>query len=1660
MMSEEKLLDVEDFGQKADLCVRIREILRNYPEGSSILKELIQNADDAGATEISFVLDLRIHEKDTLWSNDMALFQGDSLLVFNNATFTETDFLSITRIGDSLKKENSKGIKTGRFGVGFNSVYHLTDVPQFVSDRYVVMFDPQAKYLPGINPANPGKIIDFLKPNSKKALASTLYDQFEPLRAFGNDFSKPFKGTLFRLPLRRKVWNQINVKSRLSKDTHSRDTLKATLDKFCHRASSMLLFLKCLEKISVGVWLGEENGDKRPPNPASTPNIYYSASIESLTPKLKSLRAFVTTAEAAAKLAASTEDAEGVAQQQTIDYTLKIRSNWKADSQGVGIGCNNKDIVSNETQDKYRNNGSNECAINLIEEWSVCNQLGGGQSSDIATNKENLHLKLVPWAGAAALVKRTDLNGNMLSTSIPTTDGAFGQVYCFLPLPVHTGLPVHINGYFELSSNRRDIWSGTDMAGDGALRAAWNECLLHDIVVPCYVRLLVENSLRLGREPDSDQLLAHYQLFPTDRQTSLMWKNMIGKFYREVENSKLLYTTSTDGHWISCTENAYLLPDIQNTQNLIPTVESEENFLTKLEVIFSETKIVNVVHGLPGSLKAILRDYGVVSKILNQRTVRSLLRTKSLKDFLLHLVSKRQNDSFVDIVFLLQFCLSDLNGDSYAEMDNIKLLPMLDGTLGVIQRRTSVKIDEGAVKQLTSMGFPYLVVWVALRKHNNDVVASSTWLLQMQQCQDDRKSPKITFPDEIWDEAPYYVCSDIERELLLGQVQRAVVNIEACPTHLKQILRSKQFQEKVNINLVTPQIMSHLVKDTLPPRWRNLPCVDWNYEDTPDKTPSMHIPSAKWIKSLWKYVSMHAKSDLKYFENGCPLIPTCDNKLYTVKRALPILMLPISSVDDDVAGTVYDSDMPGEPESINQAIQETLEERQIEMKIMAVLQNIGATRLNAKVMSGIDVVGHLSPRYIQKPNRDGILEVINSVVAMEKSKYSDIFRNVDSSGRDTLRIFLAKENLDQLSTRACKIISRLPIYLTYRKESQIKDAVGYQSLNRSHKFLQKKILNIHEDVMPANYLKLESPFEIHLITKLGVPTIDEITFCVDHLCCNASTLEPSSRDKTMQSVLVNLSRLCMESKGFAELLSDTSFVPDENGYLHKPADLYDYEVPQLAILLSDAKNVFPSKSFAPPEMLPPLRKLGLRKQLTRAKILECATSLSVGTNDKCTREKSLCLLEYLDARGRELFSIPKRTFLSSLNFHKLDASDSTADVIAKFTEDLASIPWVPVMTESPVENLPWRTGGMGKLETRLASEVRPSKDMWLCSYSLGILRGNVQSKYLQNFFGWNKPIHPRVVAMQLLVLGQSYKPDEQLNRELSTQVPNLYKSLSVSLSGEAKLVEQVKQILMGTKWVWCGDSFVSHEDVAFVTPVIAKPHLYQIPTDMEIAFGSLFKTLGVREKFNYADFANALQRMYEKHKNTPLEKADVDTAVALAQELSNTPLEAANCEIFAPNEHCVLVSTKIMVYNDAPWMSKRNYITTKSNNMVFVHPKISNDVAKNIQVKSFRSTLIENETEDFLSGFEVKSFGQVEPLTGRLRHILELYPEGPGIINELIQNADDAGATEFSVMLNLEEYGTNSLLGPKLSKWQGPAVYVSNASMYAHHTFKKYLVHQ
>jgi hypothetical protein len=61
-----------------------------------------------------------------------------------------------------------------------------------------------------------------------------------------------------------------------------------------------------------------------------------------------------------------------------------------------------------------------------------------------------------PLPPAAVLNNASVEDGQIVSFSHAPEPGS---AYCFLPLPVLAGgLPAHVNGYFELSSNRRDIW--------------------------------------------------------------------------------------------------------------------------------------------------------------------------------------------------------------------------------------------------------------------------------------------------------------------------------------------------------------------------------------------------------------------------------------------------------------------------------------------------------------------------------------------------------------------------------------------------------------------------------------------------------------------------------------------------------------------------------------------------------------------------------------------------------------------------------------------------------------------------------------------------------------------------------------------------------------------------------------------------------------------------------------------------------------------------------------------------------------------------------------------------------------------------------------------------------------------------------------------------
>lgn len=77
--------------------------MRSYPKGLGILKEFIQNADDAEADEIEFVIDEQEYDTKGLPESMQWLHSTPALLVYNNRSFSEADIQGIQNIGESGK---------------------------------------------------------------------------------------------------------------------------------------------------------------------------------------------------------------------------------------------------------------------------------------------------------------------------------------------------------------------------------------------------------------------------------------------------------------------------------------------------------------------------------------------------------------------------------------------------------------------------------------------------------------------------------------------------------------------------------------------------------------------------------------------------------------------------------------------------------------------------------------------------------------------------------------------------------------------------------------------------------------------------------------------------------------------------------------------------------------------------------------------------------------------------------------------------------------------------------------------------------------------------------------------------------------------------------------------------------------------------------------------------------------------------------------------------------------------------------------------------------------------------------------------------------------------------------------------------------------------
>ena len=481
------------FGQREKLTNRLQRILLAYPCEKEILKELLQNADDAQATEICFIKDPRHHPNERVFEDSWKPLQGPALCVFNNKPFTEADIAGIQNLGEGSKGDDPN--KTGQYGVGFNAVYHLTDVPSFASSGEEIgdvlcIFDPHCKYVPGATSFEPGRMYRNV-PKLRKV--------FPDVFSCYNDKEFPLRNsTMFRFPLRTL---EMANDSKISKSPVTLQALDEMMNALKKELFEVMLFVNNVTKITLC---------EIDPKTGKTNNHYF---VESKM-----------TEEDAAK---------------RQEFASHVRQIGKSAGQRDNMFPNNIEGKKCSYVVKLQDSNGNE------EKWLIVQQIGFDNKvqASITNAYQKQDLGMLPRGGVACLLEKKPTKN--------WSENRKRRAYCFLPLPLETNLPVHINGHFALDHEaRRNLWRDET----GGYRSDWNNALLGDVIAPCYLTLLdeVREFLHLPSAPDKEQFTFHgtkealsrkideyEKLFPLVVSGETYWATLGRAVYQKMDERRL-----------------------------------------------------------------------------------------------------------------------------------------------------------------------------------------------------------------------------------------------------------------------------------------------------------------------------------------------------------------------------------------------------------------------------------------------------------------------------------------------------------------------------------------------------------------------------------------------------------------------------------------------------------------------------------------------------------------------------------------------------------------------------------------------------------------------------------------------------------------------------------------------------------------------------------------------------------------------------------------------------------------------------------------------------------------------------------------------------------------------------------------------------------------
>ncbi|XP_060062513.1 sacsin-like [Ylistrum balloti] len=517
-------------GQSEPLTTRLNNILENYPDGLAVFKELVQNAADAGAQRIHFLYDERQNKdaRSGLVDVNMAECQGPALWAYNDVQFTESDFQNIIKLGDGTKKSTKH--KIGKFGLGFCAVYNLTDVPSFVSGNSLVIFDPHTTYLGKAikDKSSPGIRLTFTEKSS--GILKMMRNQFRPYNNIfgcdlsGHTFPPKFNGTLFRFPLRTK---HQAIKSAIKNTPYSRDEMISLFHLFKNCAGDMLTFTQNMKEMKL-----------------------FHLPEESLSPA-RDIKAIFSIDKKVVKINPLFESPAGIHVMREVEKAFKRNKTFEYHELLSVKMCMPKSTLL-DVRKPFTNSSkwfvawASGNGNQLLEHACRLESEGALPLGSVAVFLENSKLTAVPFPHKEKLL-------GFYNTS---------HFFCFLPLPSKCKLPVHINGCFAVSSDRKGLVKGTSDEKGETKNQIWNRMVMSDAVCNAYLSMLTCLD-KFGTSPEK-----YATLWPISNSDAERESYLSNAFFEKITSGDYEVFYTTDGRRATFRESVFLDHDFRHDKTV------------------------------------------------------------------------------------------------------------------------------------------------------------------------------------------------------------------------------------------------------------------------------------------------------------------------------------------------------------------------------------------------------------------------------------------------------------------------------------------------------------------------------------------------------------------------------------------------------------------------------------------------------------------------------------------------------------------------------------------------------------------------------------------------------------------------------------------------------------------------------------------------------------------------------------------------------------------------------------------------------------------------------------------------------------------------------------------------------------------------------------